>query len=360
MSKKLFFGIDWYLVLPVVVLVLISLVTLFSLNVSFFKSQLMFLIVSLFAFIFFSEVNYKIVKIYATPIYIFSIAVFILIFILGVESRGAIRWIDIFGFRFQFSEILKPFLAISFASYLIENRQYNFRSLINVLALLSPIVLLIFFQPDLGTALLYAGTVFTTLIFVGFSLKYFITLLLPFIAMIPIFWNFLRDYQKQRVLTFIDPASDPLGTSYNVIQSVIAVGSGMIMGKGLGQGTQSGLRFLPERHTDFIFASISEQLGFIGAVIILISFAFLLYKIYSIFSNSNDKFTKVFSAIVFFSFLIQIFVNIGMNIGMVPIVGVTLPFVSYGGSSLLSSFIFLGFLSSINKASKDNEVLEIR
>lgn len=360
MSKKLFFGIDWYLVLPVIVLVLISLVTLFSLNASLFKSQLMFLIVSIFAFIFFSEVNYKIIKIYATPIYLFSIAVFILIFILGVESRGAIRWIDIFGFRFQFSEILKPFLAISFASYLIENRQYTFRSLINTLALLLPIVLLIFFQPDLGTALLYAGTVFATLIFVGFSLKYFVGLLLPFLAMVPIFWNFLRDYQKQRLLTFIDPASDPLGTSYNVIQSVIAVGSGMIMGKGLGQGTQSGLRFLPERHTDFIFASIAEQLGFIGAIIVLFLFAFLLYKIYSIFSNSDDKFIKIFSAIVFFSFLIQIFVNIGMNIGMVPVVGVTLPFVSYGGSSLLSSFIFLGFLASINKASKDNEVLEIR
>ncbi len=360
MNKKFFFGIDWYLILPVVVLVLISLVTLFSLNISFFKSQLMFLIVSIFAFIFFSEVNYKIVKIYATPIYIVSIAIFVLIFILGVESRGAIRWIDVFGFRFQFSEILKPFLAISFATYLIEKKQYNFRSLLDVLVLLLPIILLIFFQPDLGTALLYAGTVLATLIFVGFSLKYFIGLFLPFLASVPIFWNFLRDYQKQRVLTFIDPGSDPLGTSYNVIQSVIAVGSGMIMGKGLGQGTQSGLRFLPERHTDFIFASISEQLGFIGASIVLIAFAFFLYKIYSIFSNSEEKFTRVFSAIVFFSFLIQIFVNIGMNIGMVPIVGVTLPFVSYGGSSLLSSFIFLGFLSSINKASKVNGVLEIR
>lgn len=360
MNKKFFLGIDWYLILPVVVLVLISLVTLFSLNISFFKSQLMFLIVSVFAFILFSEVNYKIIKIYATPIYIFSIAVFVLILFLGVESRGAIRWVDFFGFRFQFSEILKPFLAISFASYLIEKKIYNFRSLIDIILLLFPIVLLIFFQPDLGTALLYVGTVLITLIYVGFSLKYFIGLLLPFLVSIPIFWNFLRDYQKQRVLTFIDPASDPLGTSYNVIQSVIAVGSGMIMGKGLGQGTQSGLRFLPERHTDFIFASISEQLGFIGAVIVLIAFGFLLYKIYSIFSNSEEKFTKVFSAIVFFGFLIQIFVNIGMNIGMIPIVGVTLPFVSYGGSSLLSSFIFLGFLSSINKASKDNEVLEIR
>lgn len=360
MNKRNLLRVDWYLVLPVIVLVLLSLVTLLSLNASFFRSQLIFLIVSVFAFIFFSQFNYKIVKIYAAPIYIFSLIVFTLIIFLGVESRGAVRWIDIFGFRFQFSEILKPFLAISFANYLIEKKQYNFSSLLNSLLLLAPIVFLIFFQPDLGTALLYAGTVFATLIYVGFSFKYFIGLALPFIALIPVFWNFLHDYQRQRVLTFIDPSSDPLGTSYNVIQSVIAVGSGMLTGRGLGQGTQSGLRFLPERHTDFIFASISEQLGFIGAGIVILAFGFLLYKTYTIFLSSDDKFTRVFSAIVFFSFLIQIFVNIGMNLGMVPVVGVTLPFVSYGGSSLLSSFIFLGFLSSINKASKDNDVLEIR
>jgi rod shape determining protein RodA len=360
MNKKIFLRTDWYLILPVIVLVLVSLVTLFSLNPLFFRSQIIFLVVSVFAFILFSEFNYKIVKLYAVPIYFFSLLVFILIFFLGVESRGAVRWIDVMGFRFQFSEILKPFLAVSLASYLIEKKNYSFNSLITTLLLLSPIVFLIFFQPDLGTALLYAGTVFATLIYIGFSFKYFVGLSIPFLAAIPILWNFLHDYQRQRVLTFIDPSSDPLGTSYNVIQSVIAVGSGMIFGKGLGQGTQSGLRFLPERHTDFIFASISEQLGFIGAIIVVISFAFFLYKIYTIFSSSDDKFTRVFSAIVFFSFLIQIFVNIGMNVGMVPVVGVTLPFVSYGGSSLLSSFIFLGFLSSINKASKDNDVLEIR
>jgi rod shape determining protein RodA len=172
-------------------------------------------------------------------------------------------------------------------------------------------------------------------------------------------WKFLHEYQRQRILTFLDPGKDPLGTSYNVIQSVIAVGSGMLMGRGLGQGTQSGLRFLPERHTDFIFATISEQLGFIGTLIMLVCFAFILYKIYTIFRNSDDKLAKILAAIIFFTFLIQIFVNIGMNIGILPIVGVTLPFVSYGGSSLLSNFIFLGFLSAINKGRRE-EILEIR
>jgi rod shape determining protein RodA len=131
------------------------------------------------------------------------------------------------------------------------------------------------------------------------------------------------------------------------------------MGRGLGQGTQSGLRFLPERHTDFIFATISEQLGFIGTTIVLICFALILYRIFIIFLNSEGGFARNFSAIVFFSFLIQIFVNIGMNIGIIPIVGVTLPFVSYGGSSLLSNFIFLGLLSSVIKSTKNKNVLEI-
>ena len=220
--------------------------------------------------------------------------------------------------------------------------------------------MLIFLQPDLGDALIYVGVVVCTTIFLGFSLKYFLGLVLPVLAVFPILWRFLHDYQRQRIMTFFNAGKDPLGSSYNVIQSVIAVGSGMIMGKGLGQGTQSGLRFLPERHTDFIFATISEQLGFVGTIIVLLCFAFLLYKIYSIFLNSNDKFCKIFAVIIFFAFLIQIFVNIGMNIGIVPIVGVTLPFVSYGGSSLLSNFIFLGFLSAIAKATKSKDVLEIK
>lgn len=360
MNRNPLFSFDWSIVVPVFLLVLISLVNLFSLNVIFFKSQIIFLIISVIAFIFFSQTNYRIVKFYKTPIYIISLIAFIFLFFWGVESRGAARWIDIFGFRLQFSEIFKPFLAIAFASYLSELRNYNFRSFLNIFLLLIPIALLIFLQPDLGTALIYAGVVIMTTIYIGFPFRYFIVSLLPIFLSFPIIWRFLHDYQKQRILTFIEPTKDPLGVSYNVIQSVIAVGSGMIMGKGLGQGTQSGLRFLPERHTDFIFASISEQLGFVGALIILICFVFLLYKIYKIFLNSNDKFVKNFSAIVFFSFLIQIFINIGMNIGIVPVVGVPLPFVSYGGSSLLSSFIFLGFLSSINKESKKLEVLEIR
>jgi rod shape determining protein RodA len=360
MSKKGILDFDWLLVIPVFILTIISLITLVSLNPSFFKSQLIFLVVSFLAFLFFSQANYKIIGFYGKPIYIVSLILLVLVLLLGIESRGAIRWIEILGFRFQLSEILKPFLAISLTGYLIDKKNYNFRSLINILLFLGPIVLLIFFQPDLGDALIYAGVVFAVILYVGFPLKYFLALFLSAVAISPFIWNLLHDYQRQRILTFLEPNKDPLGSSYNVIQSVIAVGSGMIIGKGLGQGTQSGLRFLPERHTDFIFATISEQLGLMGAIIILLCFAFLLYKVYTIFLNSDDNFCRIFSVIVFFSFLIQIFVNVGMNLGILPVVGVTLPFVSYGGSSLLSNFIFLGFLSSVSKASKNKDVLEIR
>ena len=232
--------------------------------------------------------------------------------------------------------------------------------MIKIFTLLAPITLLIFLQPDLGDALIYGLVVFCVSIYLGFSIKYYAILFLPVFLIAPIFWGILHDYQRYRILTFLDPSKDPLGTSYNVIQSVIAVGSGMIIGKGLGLGTQSGLRFLPERHTDFIFATLSEQLGFIGSMLVLFCFSFFLYKIYKQSQSLDDKFGKIFFTIVFFAFLIQAFINIGMNIGILPIVGVTLPFVSYGGSSLLSNFIFLGLITAVGKSLKRREVLEIK
>lgn len=360
MHKVLLRDVDLALVIPVCVLVLLSLVTLFSLNIIFLKGQLVLFIASFLIFLFLSQTNYKILKIYTKPIYIFSLFALLLVLILGIESRGAVRWVELFGFRLQFSEVLKPFLAISLAGYLSNIRNLDFKNFLSVFVFLSPIAGLIFFQPDLGNAIIYGLIVLLTLIYLGFPYKFFGLIFLPVILVAPIFWGFLHDYQKQRLLTFINPSSDPLGTSYNVIQSIIAVGSGMIMGQGIGQGSQSSLRFLPERQTDFIFATISEQLGLIGVIIILVCFGFLLYRILQIFLNTNDRFCKVFCVITFFTFLVQLFVNIGMNVGILPIVGVTLPFVSYGGSSLLSNFIFLAILNSIEKSAKDNKVLEIR
>src|ERR1035437_7458162 len=184
MNSK-FLGIDWFLVIPVGLLIIISLVTLFSVNPDFFKSQLIFLVVSIFAFIFFSQANYKILDIYSKPIYVISLVLLVLVFFLGFESRGSTRWVEFFGLRAQFSEVLKPFLAISFASFLAGLKNYGFKSLLSVFGLLGPVALLIFLQPDLGNALLYSGVVLATTIYFGFSFKYFAGLFLPLLAVFP-------------------------------------------------------------------------------------------------------------------------------------------------------------------------------
>ena len=349
------------LLAPVLALVLISLTVLFSISSSLFWSQLFFLFISLVIFFLISHLNYKVLTLYAKPIYVTSIVVLLLVLILGIESRGAVRWVELFGFRIQFSEFMKPFLAVSFASFLSRNKNKSLKSFFYALGFLLPVAFLIFIQPDLGNALIYAIVVLFSLLAFGFPFKYFLVGFAFLLLTSPIVWRILHDYQRQRLLTFLNPTSDPLGHSYNAIQSVIAVGSGMLLGRGLGQGTQSVLKFLPERHTDFIFATSTEELGFIGALLILFIFGLLLYKIFLIFLKSNDSFSKIFALVAFFIILVQFFINVGMNIGIVPIVGVTLPFVSYGGSSLLSNFILLGFLSAVDMGeNREKDVLEIR
>lgn len=354
-----FFSLDFRLLIPALVLVLISLTTLFSIDPFYFRSQLTFFILSLFVFFIFSHVHPRVVQLYGYPIYIISLILLIIVLLVGIESRGAVRWLDIFGLRIQFSEILKPFLAISFATF-IASRAATLRAFLLSGLFLIPVCFLILVQPDLGSALIYALASVLTLLIVGFPLWWFGAGFVAFLACMPVAWHFLHDYQRQRLTTFINPTSDPLGTSYNSIQAIIAVGSGMFFGKGLNERTQSGLAFLPEHHTDFIFATISEGLGFVGALAILVTFCFLLYRIYTICVQTQNRFCKMYAAFAFSFILIQFFVNIGMNIGIVPVVGITLPFVSYGGSSLLSNFILLGFLSSISTTTRDRDVLEIR
>ncbi|MEM4270850.1 MAG: FtsW/RodA/SpoVE family cell cycle protein [Candidatus Pacearchaeota archaeon] len=360
MNRHTFLDIDWGLLTPVLILLILGLTTIFTISIDLFRSQFTFSIISILFFLFFSKINYHTIKQYDLIIYIGSIFLLLLVLVVGIESRGSVRWFEIFGFRAQFSELIKPFLIFSFASFLSSQEKKSFRSFIFTLLLLAPVALLIFLQPDLGNMLIFLFVVFLVLFNVGFPIRYFIVFFLFFAALLPIFWNFLHDYQKERLITFLNFKNDPLGASYNAIQAIIAVGSGSFFGKGFGQGTQSVLRFLPERHTDFIFSTLAEALGFFGALIVIAAFIYLLLKIYSIYIRSDDYFLRLVAASSFFLIFVQFLVNIGMNLGVFPIVGITLPFVSYGGSSLLSNFILLGFLSSIMKTSKDKEILEIR
>lgn len=359
MKRGIRLRFDAGLLFPVFLLVAVSLTALFSINISYFQVQFVYLLISLVAFVVFSQVNVRIMQLYALPIYIISLLLLLFLLFLGIESRGAVRWIDIFGFRIQFSEVCKPFLAFALATYLSQHA-LSFRTFITSIVLTLPVFLLILIQPDLGSALIYAGSLVIALIVAGFPLVWFAYGAGVVALLLPVLWQFMHDYQRQRLLTFLHPTNDPLGTSYNAIQSIIAVGSGMFFGKGLGETTQSGLRFLPERHTDFIFATISEGLGFVGACIIVLATLLLLYRICRIFYSVDDRFCKLYAVFTFSIIFIQFFFNVGMNIGLIPIVGITLPFVSYGGSSLLSNFILLGLLVAVHRLSQDKKVLEIK
>ncbi|MEK7571960.1 MAG: FtsW/RodA/SpoVE family cell cycle protein [Patescibacteria group bacterium] len=354
------FKIDFWLLIPALVLVAVSLTVLFAINPVYFRFQLISTGIALLGFLFFSQFRLALFQRLSLPIYIVSLVLLGIVLILGFESRGAARWVELFGVSIQFSEVLKPFLSIAFVTFLLQTRFSDLKTFFLSLLLLFPILLAIDLQPDLGSALMYAGTAFFVLLVRGFPFKWFFFSSLPFLFVSPFLWMRLHDYQKQRIFTFLNPTADPLGTSYNTIQAIIAVGSGTFFGKGLSEGTQSGLRFLPERHTDFIFATLAEGLGFVGGAIVILTLLFLCYRIGKVFTQTNDQFTKLFAASCFAFFLIQGVVNIGMNMGFLPIVGVTLPFVSFGGSSLLANFIFLGMLSSLSVSHRHKEVLEIR
>ena len=356
---KLFSAIDWGLFAPVVVLLLFSVTTLLSISPFYFQTQLLYIAISFVVFLFTLQVSFRFLSQYSLTIYVASLVLLGFVLILGIESRGAVRWIEFFGLRIQFSEIFKPLLAVSFAMFL-GHRSPSGMVFFASLLFLAPVFLFIALQPDLGNALLYAIVVFFTLVVYGISWIWLAGFFGFFALSFPIVWQFLRDYQQERILTFLHPANDPLGTSYNAVQSMVAVGSGMFFGKGFGAGTQSVLRFLPERQTDFIFATLSESFGLVGSIIVVISMVFLLWRILQIVQGLDDTSERLFCIIVFFLFFIQAFVNIGMNVGLVPVVGVTLPFVSYGGSSLLSNFILLGLLTSVAREVRRHEILAIR
>lgn len=280
----------------------------------------------------------------------YFIIVFLLLItlLLGFETRGSIRWIPLGLFNLQPSEFAKPVLILTM-SYFWSRNKPTWKNIILSFAIIAPICLFIFKQPDLGTTL--------TVLFIWLCIlfasqiefwKMFSLGFLTFIS-VPFIWNLLQDYQKRRILSFLNPAIDPQGIGFHVIQSTIAVGSGEFWGRGLGRGTQSRLQFLPEFRTDFIFAFIAEELGFIGSMIILGLFAFILLLLIRILFKSGDRFGELIIVGVFAMMFFQIFINIGMNIGLLPITGITLPLLSYGGSSMITTLISLGLVSSISK-----------
>lgn len=359
MKNQLFARVNISLLIPSLILVLISLTTLYSIDISFFRSQIIFFAASIVAYFIFLHVDYHLFRLSAKFSYIIMLLLLGLLFLIGIEARGAVRWIDLFGIRIQFAEIIKPFFIIFLADFLTKDESRSLKKFLVALALVFPILFLILKEPDLGNSIIYFFTAIFMLLMYGFPFKYFFSLFITIIIPLPLVFNFLHDYQKNRILTFLNLTHDPFGSSYNAIQSVISVGSGGFLGKGFGQATQSILRFLPERHTDFIFATICESLGFIGGIVAIGLFIYFLYCLYKTVSFSADTFSHLIIYGFYSLFFTHVFFNIGMNIGILPIVGITLPFVSYGGSSLLTSFVSLGIVSSMRSDLRKKHSIEI-
>jgi len=265
---------------------------------------------------------------------------------LGPTIRGATRWIVVAGVQLQPSELVKPILLLAFAWAMKAFPPRTLKGFLIQCGIFVVPFLLVFRQPDLGTSIVYAVMWLSMMIAAGFPIRYVIIGFFVASLLLPIGWRGLRDYQQARINTFLNPGIDPKGTGYNAIQSMIAVGSGQLFGRGLGRGTQSHFRFLPEYHTDFIFATLVEELGFFGGFILLLAYGALLWRIIRplVAGVIEDVVPFVFSVGLFSMILSQIVINAGMNMGLVPITGITLPLVSYGGSSLLSLSVCFGIL----------------
>ena len=268
----------------------------------------------------------------------------------GTSALGAQRWIQIGPFTLQPSEFAKLIMIICLARLLSNNKSgfQTWKSLLPVAALMALPTLLIFIQPDLGTSLVFAAITFGMLYICGLKMQLVKRAFLALVVAFPVIWFFvLHSYQKMRIIVLFNPSADPYGSGYHVIQSKISIGSGGFIGQGLFAGTQSQLNFLPENHTDFIFSVIGEELGFVGAIFVLFLYFILLYRTIMISRSSGDAFGSLLACGIFSMWLFQIFINVGMTLGIMPVTGIPLPFMSYGGSALLMNLICVGILMNI-------------
>lgn len=351
--------IDFLLFLPATLLTSFGLLMIYSVSfendVSFFFRQLSHAFIGISLFFIISQISFKKISQFTLLFYILMIVLLVGTLFLGEEIRGSTRWIDLGVIKFQASEIAKPILVLSLAFFFANYKPAKLKNVLVSILLVGLPVALVILQPDLGNSLILL-LIWLFLIFLGG-----INILLLFIGALgslvasPFLWNFLKDYQKTRILSFINPAADSQNASYNVVQSLIALGSGQMFGRGLGRGTQSHLDFLPAESTDFIFAAAGEELGFIGISLLIALFCILIYRLVKLATSSKRLSTTFFVFGTAFTIFIQFFVNVGVNMGILPVTGITLPFVSFGGSSLISMFIMLGLVNSAENSDSNEK-----
>jgi rod shape determining protein RodA len=295
---------------------------------------------------------------WAKPLYAFSIALLLMVLVVGANIRGSKRWIEVGSFRLQPSELGKILLILSLAAF-VANRARSerpWRTVCGAVGLAAIPMLLVFKEPDFGSTLIYGAALMAVLFFGGIPWKQLATLaVLTAVVALSVLWflpaagvQVLDQYQKDRLVGFVHPDVDPSGTTYNVNQSITAVGSGGIDGRGIAGASQTNMNYLPEHNTDFIFSSLAEQRGFLGAAILLLLYALIAWRGIKTVAIAPSLYTSAVAGAIVFSFLFQVFVNVGMTIGIAPVTGIPLPFVSFGGSSMITTLLMIGILESIH------------
>lgn len=342
---------DPFITIPIVGLTGISLSLIGSTSPALLNHQILFFILGFSLFLLLASIEISIWKEFVWIFYFLTLFLLLITFF-GPEVRGATRWIEIGAVRLQPAEIIKPLVVVVLAYHLTKSFHKGLFYLMMPIVLLLPLIVLIFKQPDLGNVIVFLISFFALEIAAGLPWRYVVVGIVFLLSLLPPMWGQLLPYQQARLLSFLSPYADPQGAGYNALQSIIAIGSGKLFGLGLGHGTQSHLLFLPEYYTDFIFASIAEELGFFGGALVIIFYFILLLRLLLISYTSESRFGKLLSVGIFSQLFIQIIINIGMNLGLLPITGITLPLLSYGGSSIISTFMGLGLVAAVARERK--------
>ena len=356
-DRRLIRNLDWLLILTVIAIFAISLIIITSTTVNFTGDPLYYAKrhalrfgAGLVALLFILSLDYTYFYRFAPYIYFANVLLLLAVLFVGSDSGGAQRWIDLKFFELQPSEFAKLAIIISLARHLTD-QEGNFDSFFSAIPFFLHVAIpmfLIFRQPDLGTSIVFIVILLGMLFMAGIKFKHLAAYIGLGLAALPFVWFRLKDYQKMRLIIFLDPYQDPLNDGYQIIQSLIAVGSGGLYGKGLfAEGTQNHLGFLLEQHTDFIFSAYAEETGFIGAVILLFLFLVLILRIIRVAYQARDTFGTLVCIGIATMMTFHVLINVGMTIGIMPVTGLPLPFVSYGGSSLLMNMIAIGVVLNI-------------
>jgi len=358
LSRRLLKNLDFMTIATVSLLILISLVIIGSathINTPsddrywYVGRQGIFALLNVIIIFVVLNFDYRILGKFATSLYVLNLIMLLAVMFVGQSALGAQRWIQIGPISLQPSEFSKLIMIIALADLLDKKkgRLNSFKDIIPILLYVGIPFILVLKQPDLGTALVFLAILFGMIFVAGIRTKHLMIIFGSGLAVMPILWHFLKDYQKMRLTVFMNPNIDPLGSGYHIIQSQIAIGSGMLFGKGLFGGTQSQLNFLPENHTDFIFAVIGEELGFIGALVVLLLYFILLYRGIKIAGSARDDFGTLLATGITSMLAFHLLVNVGMTAGIMPVTGIPLPFMSYGVSALTTNMVSIGILLNI-------------